>query len=129
MHEYGLAKDLLEAADREVRRLGGGVVSRLRVEIGELAGVSPEAFAAALEVAARDTPFEGAAIEFVHVPGRLRCEACGVQGSRTDLDLRDPSPSGPWVCPRCGYLLVAIEGRSLGIRDLIFESAEASEGA
>ena len=125
MHEYGLALDLLAAAAEEVRRLGGPPVARLRIEVGELAGVSPEALRAALQVAGQGTAFETATIEIERVPGKLRCEGCGREGAPSELDIADPEASKPWICPRCGHLLRATQGHSLVLKGLVLADPAA----
>lgn len=125
MHEYGLAQDLLAAAAEEVRRLGRPTVACLRIEVGELAGVSMEALRAALQVAGQGTAFETATIEIERVPGKLRCEGCGREGAPSELDIADPETSKPWICPRCGYLLLATQGHSLVLKDLVLVDAAA----
>ena len=125
MHEYGLAQDLLAAAADEVRRLGGSTVAGMRIEVGELAGVSSEALRAALRAAGQGTAFETATIDIDQVPGRLRCEGCGLEGSPSDLDIVDPERSKPWICPGCGYLLLATQGHSLVLKGLVLADVAA----
>jgi hydrogenase nickel incorporation protein HypA/HybF len=64
MHEVGIARALIETAERSA--LGAGVrrVRRLNVELGPETGLSPSALALALEVVARGTVAEGAEVSF-----------------------------------------------------------------
>lgn len=73
MHEAALALDLV---DLVTQRASGARVSRVRLEIGKLAAVLPEALAFAFGCAIEGTPLEGAALELIEVPGRARCRAC-----------------------------------------------------
>jgi hydrogenase nickel incorporation protein HypA/HybF len=74
MHELGIANGIVEyCADRA----NGARVWRVRVEIGRLSGVAPEALQFCFDVCAKDTVVEGAALEIIAIPGRARCCDCG----------------------------------------------------
>ena len=50
---------------------------RVRLEIGQLAAVMPDAMRFCFDVCARNTVLEGAALEIVEIPGRALCDDCG----------------------------------------------------
>jgi hydrogenase nickel incorporation protein HypA/HybF len=67
VHELSLMEDLVQ----EVVRAAEGVrVHRIRLEIGELAAVAPEALRFCFEICARDTSAEGATLELVRTTGK-----------------------------------------------------------
>ena len=77
MHEYSIVQALLERVDREVRAHGASRVHRVRVSIGELAGVEIDLLRTAYDT----------------IRHRTRCE-------RAELDVR--RVDARWECPRCG---------------------------
>jgi hydrogenase nickel incorporation protein HypA/HybF len=74
VHELALAEAVIEQI---VERFGDRSVETVRLEIGELSGVVPEAIVFCFDVAAEGTPVEGADLEIVTVPARCRCRTCG----------------------------------------------------
>lgn len=70
MHETRICLGLLDLADRARREAGAARIFALRVEVGALSGVVPEALSAAFPVCARGTPAEGAVLELEAAPGR-----------------------------------------------------------
>ena len=106
MHELALSEDIVNAV-RE--RLGERRVLRVRLEIGRLMAVVPEALEFSFEVCARGTSLEGASLVIDTVAARGDCRACGAQ-----LELDDPIP----LCD-CGSADVAISGgNTLRIKDV-----------
>ena len=66
MHELGLCASIIEAVQR---RAGSRPVARVRVRVGRLNHVHPEAFDQSFAVAAMGTAVEGATAELVLVDG------------------------------------------------------------
>lgn len=110
MHELSLVLHLLELVGEEARRQDFQRVIALDVEIGELAAVDVEAFRQGYEVASPGTPAEGAELRLVCIPGRARCQGCG-------LEFALPAPGHP--CPDCASGgLEILAGRELRLRAL-----------
>ncbi len=82
MHEYSLVEALVRRVDDEARQRRATAVHRLRVRIGELAGVDPELFRTAYETFRAGTVCAGAALELVSQPARWACPACGATVER-----------------------------------------------
>jgi Zn finger protein HypA/HybF involved in hydrogenase expression len=61
MHEFSLARNLVQLAERKLPA-GGRQVKTVTVRLGALAGIGPESLAAAFELASTGTPFEGATL-------------------------------------------------------------------
>ena len=74
MHELALMESLVESV---VERVGDARVTTVRLEVGRLTCVVPEALSFCFDVCASGTRLEGAAIEILEVEGRGRCRACG----------------------------------------------------
>jgi hydrogenase nickel incorporation protein HypA/HybF len=94
MHELSIAIRVIDLAESHLRAAGGGRVTAVRLRVGRLAGVVPEALRAALLMAAQGTPLEAAAVEITEVPVRIWCPACG-----REVDLPGLVPL---ACPVCG---------------------------
>jgi hydrogenase nickel incorporation protein HypA/HybF len=89
MHELALADSIVRAV---AERVGAARVVRVRLAIGRLTAVAPEAMRFCFEVCAQGTRLEGAALEIREVAARGRCRSCGA-----DEELPDAIP----LC-RCG---------------------------
>lgn len=70
MHEARLCLSLLASAEESLRREGGERILAIRVEVGELSGVVPEALASAFPICAESTPAQGAELRLERKPGR-----------------------------------------------------------
>lgn len=73
MHELALMQSLVETVREKV---GDARVTALRLEVGQLTCVVPEALSFCFDVCASGTTLEGAAIEILPIEGRGRCRAC-----------------------------------------------------
>lgn len=100
MHELAIAEAVLAVAERHAE---GRRVSVVRARIGRLRQVVPETLAFYFEIAARETPCEGAVLESERVPSLLRCAACAAEWDPA------PAPAGEraelvisFRCPSCG---------------------------
>jgi hydrogenase nickel incorporation protein HypA/HybF len=114
MHEVSLMQRVLEIARAEAQRHGAERVHRLRLRVGPLAGVVPEALEFAFDVVMRGTMVEGAALEVEYLPWRGRCPSCGTKF--------EPAGPGDFGCPSCGFEATEI----LGGRELELVSLEVS---
>jgi len=87
--------------DAVERRAAGRPVARVRVRVGALLHVHPEAFGQSFEVAAAGGVAEGAQAELVVVPARAACGACG-----SEFEVY----SQPAACPACGEIAFEVDG-------------------
>jgi hydrogenase nickel incorporation protein HypA/HybF len=78
MHELSLMESVVAAV---VERVGLARVTTVRLEVGRLSAVVPEALRFCFDVCARGTALEGARLEIREIPGRARCRSCGVERS------------------------------------------------
>jgi hydrogenase nickel incorporation protein HypA/HybF len=69
MHELALARTIVDQILEVVKREQLGHVSRVVLELGDAAGVEPDGLRLGFEVAAQDSPVEGAVLEIEHVAG------------------------------------------------------------
>jgi len=81
MHELAIAENVVSTV---LERTAGHAVSVVRLRVGRLAGVVPEALTFCFEVAAAGTELEGATLEIEMQPGRAHCRSC-----EDDFELAD----------------------------------------
>ncbi|MER6915290.1 hydrogenase maturation nickel metallochaperone HypA [Streptomyces sp. NPDC000594] len=122
MHEMSIASAVVEQVAREAERRGATAATAVRVEIGELAGVVPDALAFCFGLACAGTVLEGAELETVAIPARARCDPCGVTWA--------PGLPPDLLCPRCaGATAELLSGRELRIREVAWaDGAERVHG-
>jgi hydrogenase nickel incorporation protein HypA/HybF len=106
MHELAVAESVVTTI---VERLGDAHVVRVRLQIGRLAAVLPDAMRFCFEVCARGTPLEGARLEIEEVAPRGRCRRCGAERDYEDALTR-------CVCGEIALEIVA--GSELRIREV-----------
>ena len=110
MHEMSLAEGVLQVIDDAARAQGFARVRTVRLEIGQLAAVEPDALRFAFDVVTRGTLAEGAALDIVDVPGAAWCLKCG---DTVPLAARGDA------CPQCGsYQLQVGAGTELRVKEL-----------
>lgn len=108
MHELGLCSSIVDAI---ARRAGTRPVARVRVRVGRLHHVHPEAFDQSFAVAAQGTVAQDAAADLELLPVRARCDGCGATWDADDQ---------PVACPSCG----GVEIELVGGDELLLESIE-----
>ena len=74
MHELALTMEIVDVA---VARADGRRVRRVRIAVGKLAAVVPDAMRFCFDVCAKDTVIEGAELEIEETPGVAHCRTCG----------------------------------------------------
>lgn len=101
MHEIAVCQSLLEQAMRaRVAQPFDRVVS-VRLAVGRLSRVEPDALQVAFELLSRDTFLEGAVLEIDRPPVQAVCEACGAESA---VESRIPR------CPACASRRLRFEG-------------------
>ena len=92
MHEWSIVRGLLDAVEREAQARSAAAVTRVRVRIGELAGVEVPLLEAAYQTFRERTLSAAAPLEVLRVPARWECPGCEKELSR-----------GGWLrCHACG---------------------------
>jgi hydrogenase nickel incorporation protein HypA/HybF len=108
MHELGLCSSIVDAIER---RAGERQVVSVRVRVGRLHHVHPEAFEQSFTMAAMGTVAEDAHAEIVLLPVIEWCGTCDATWDCEELQE---------VCPECG----SVDIQLLGGEELILESIE-----
>lgn len=103
MHELSITQGVVDAV---TARTGEAAVASVRVRVGRLSGVVPDAMRFCFELVTDGTPLSGARLEIDEPEGRGRCHSCGNEIELRDLIL---------LCP-CGSADVEVTaGRELAV--------------
>jgi hydrogenase nickel incorporation protein HypA/HybF len=92
MHEAAICEALLGQLTTLAARRDWPRLQEVRLRVGLLSGVAPEALEFAFSALAAGTVAEGSALVFETEPARFACITCG----EIDHDRLE------FVCPRCG---------------------------
>ena len=116
MHELSIAGAVVDTALRhaEDRRV---LVVTLRV--GEMRQVIPDSLAFYFEIVARDTLVEGARLEQIVVPARMRCGECAGEWE----------PELMFRCPECGGAGEVLAGDELEVDSIEVEEDKECIGS
>ena len=76
MHEVGIMEQLLAIAIKHAHKEGASCIHTIKVRVGDLSGVVPEALAFAFDVTAKGTIAEAANFEIERVPTQCYCTIC-----------------------------------------------------
>jgi hydrogenase nickel incorporation protein HypA/HybF len=110
LHELALMQSVAELAQAEARQRGAEAITAIRLRVGSLAGVDPEALRFAAEVVLAEGLSAGARLEIETVPARAWCRPC------TALFTLE---QGLCRCPRCGTVSGELrQGRELELASL-----------
>jgi hydrogenase nickel incorporation protein HypA/HybF len=111
MHELSITRSVVAIV---AEKAAGQRVTRVRLEIGCLSAVMPDAIRFCFDICAADTPVAGAALEIDEIPGMGCCNDCGTQVGLSALIGR---------CPNCGAAnLRLVAGQELNIKEMEVES-------
>lgn len=113
MHEMSLAESVREIVEDTARANGAQRVLAVRLEIGKLAQVEPEAMRFAFEVVKRGSLADQANLEIVETDATAWCMPCGTGVTIT-------ARGNP--CPRCGsHQLQVTGGDRMRVMDIQIE--------
>jgi hydrogenase nickel incorporation protein HypA/HybF len=80
VHELAITQDMVAAVAETV---GPARVARVRLQIGRLAGVVPEALRFCFDACSRGTTLEGATLEIDEIDAHGRCRRCDAEMAMT----------------------------------------------
>jgi hydrogenase nickel incorporation protein HypA/HybF len=113
MHELSITQGVVEAV---TERTGSATVVSVRVRVGRLSGVVPDAMRFCFELVTAGTPLEGATLEIDRPEGRGSCRTCGAEFALPDPVL---------LCP-CGSADVEVlTGRELAVASVVLGEGAA----
>lgn len=94
MHEYSIARALLDSVEAEAGRRGATAVTALTLKLGELSGVEPQLLLSAYELCRERSIAERATLAIVPVAALWACPHCARPISRGAV-LRCPDCQRP----------------------------------
>jgi hydrogenase nickel incorporation protein HypA/HybF len=117
MHEMSIALAVVDQVEQAARPAGATGVAHVALDVGELAGVVPDALAFCFELACAGTVLEGAELTTRTVPGTARCTGCG--------DVWEVGMPPRLLCPGCGQAAAELlSGRELRISEVRWAARE-----
>jgi hydrogenase nickel incorporation protein HypA/HybF len=99
MHELYLAESIINIVGDYAARNGFQKVNRILLAYGRLSCIESKTLQFAFDVQAKDTPAEGAALDFNILPAVIHCFSC-----EKDLEIKVHAGT----CPSCGGLEVVL---------------------
>jgi len=113
MHELSIMQSALNVVLDQAREAGATRVHVIRLRIGALSGVVPDALEFAFEALAPGTPAEDAKLAIETVPARFWCSSCALEFQSEDMFAE---------CPDCHNLSGDIRaGREMEVASLEIE--------
>ena len=120
MHEMALAEGILRIIEDQAAAGGFERVRRVRVEVGQLAGVEVEALRFSFDAVMNNSVADSAILEIVDTPGQGWCMDCG-----TTVEIAALYDA----CPRCGgYQVHATGGMEMRVLDLEVDTPAEVQG-
>ena len=111
MHEYSVVQALIERVEAEASARGATSVHKVRISLGELAGVDPELLTTAYELFRERTICADAPLEVQAVAARWACPRCELSVSRGKT----------LVCDNCGGPARLLQGDELLLESIELE--------
>ena len=78
MHEMAIAQGILDIALTANQQEGGGRITKIKLNIGEMTGVEPDALLFCFGALAAGTAASEADLDIEVIPLTGRCESCGI---------------------------------------------------
>jgi hydrogenase nickel incorporation protein HypA/HybF len=110
MHEMSIAQSLLDIIKEEMQKHDARILRAVRLNVGQMTAVVPEALTFCFEVMTSGTELEGAQLFMNMVPLKGYCPDCGREFTIEDYT---------FICPTCGGTNIeTIGGQDLSIVDI-----------
>ena len=111
MHELSITQEILRYSIQEAKRQDADRIRASRLRLGPFSGIVPECIQMYLDLLSEGTIAQGAKIEAVIQPLKIRCRDCDRESEIT---------RSPIACPFCGSLRLKI----LSGKEFLIESLE-----
>ncbi|MDA8235753.1 MAG: hydrogenase maturation nickel metallochaperone HypA [Clostridia bacterium] len=113
MHEMSLMASIFDILTRHLEDYPGVTVKKVTLRIGSLTNAVPEALEFCFSAFAQGTVVEGAQLEIIQVPIKIKCRECQQESEPVEFHFR---------CPGCGSLAVDVtQGRELALESMEVE--------
>ncbi len=93
MHELAIAENLMDIVKKSAEQHNIEKVKSLRIVIGELSMVLPDALEFSFSIVSKGTVAEQAQLEFIHIPISAHCNIC-----KKEITVEN----NIFKCPQCG---------------------------
>ncbi len=110
MHEMGITRNIVSIVAEHAK---AQKVRRVKLEVGKLSAVMPDALKFCFDVIAKGTVLEGATLEIVEVVGKAKCRQCNA-----DVELHDLVTA----CTCGSRDLERLSGEELNIKEMELEA-------
>ncbi|HEX2923378.1 MAG TPA: hydrogenase maturation nickel metallochaperone HypA [Chloroflexota bacterium] len=112
MHELAITESILQIATDEAKRVGATQVKLIRLKVGAMSQVVPDAVQYYLDLLSPGTIAEGVKLEAITIPIGATCPNCSESFVVENYDL---------ACPRCGGTGKITQGRELSVESIEVE--------
>jgi hydrogenase nickel incorporation protein HypA/HybF len=110
MHELSIVMSIIEIAESEINKAGGGIVEEIELDIGTLSTIEMEAFDFAWQQGVKGTMLEDVKLHVNRIEGLAKC---------LDCDLEFPIENYYDSCPVCGgHFNQIIQGKELKVKTI-----------
>jgi hydrogenase nickel incorporation protein HypA/HybF len=110
MHEMSIAQNVVEIIKEEMQKCRATILKSVRINIGQMSAIVPDAFSFCFEVITNGTEMAGAELIMDVIPLRGFCRNCGNEFEIVDY---------VFTCPSCGNTKIdTIAGRDLSIVEM-----------
>lgn len=92
MHELSVAMEIISIVEKEIEKHGLSKLAEIKLRIGTLSGIDPEALKFGFSAASADTVLDGTNLDIEWVKVQGKCMACGKLFEIIDLE---------FMCPFC----------------------------
>lgn len=110
MHEMSIAQSLVRLIQEEMEKAGAETLRSVRLEIGQMSAIVPEALSFGFEVITAGTNMEGAQLIMDRIPLKGFCRGC-----KHEFDVLDYV----FECPFCqGTDIEVVSGQELSVVEM-----------
>ncbi len=124
LHEYVYADRILQSVLEDA---GGRKVAAVKVEVGEMLGLTTESLSMAYEILSKGTTAEGSKLHVAYAEGSVECPKCGFSG-RLPLRRHEHRIDPAFACPECGSSLKVKGGLDVKLLDIQWGSNRNESG-
>jgi len=120
MHEFGVAKALVEHVIEEAEKNKATSVLEVIVEVGELSFIGTDQFSFAYEVITKEIDLlRNSKLTLIKIDAEISCESCGFVGPLEKID--EPSThfiTPMFACPKCFGKVNINKGKECTIKNI-----------
>ena len=128
MHEFSLATQIVESVTEFVEsQRNGREVLKVRLLVGELAGIEAEQLRFCYNSITRETSLEQSVLEITSAAAQVHCPNCRYQGAPKYLNSSLARAKVPTLqCPRCGRSVEATQGHECELKSIQFVEVKSA---